>query len=369
MTKDHVVLDFEDAICEQLIDKDIRNGISSIARTGKYLWIAGDENISIQRLELLEDGSYGKAKSFFLQDFIELPSSEEEADVEGMDVEGGYLWIIGSHSYKRKKIRPGKDNPAKEIDRLCKTELGPNRNLLARIPLIENEEGEHVLVKEWADPKNPGKKLTAAKLKHTSKKWSQLTKKLKKDRHLAQYITLPGKDNGFDIEGLAAYPEKIFLGLRGPVLRGWAIVLEIQLEEKGDGLLKLKKDSEGNYYRKHFLNLYGMGIRELITDGDDLIVLGGPTMDLDGTMEIFRWKSGCSHEAGQLVERDAIESLLVLPYYAREHGVNKAEGLTLLDDGSILITYDSPNKTKVIGEFKVKADVFHIEEKEAVENE
>lgn len=369
MTKENIILDFEDAVGEQLIDKDIRDGISSIARTGKYLWVAGDENISLQRLELLEDGSYGKAVNFFLQDFIDLPSSDDEADMEGMAAAGGYLWVVGSHSYKRKKIKEGTEDPGKEIDKLCKTKLGPNRNLLARVPLIENEEGEYVLVKESPDPADPCKTLTAAKLKHTRKKWSQLTKKLKKDKHLAPFISLPGKDNGLDIEGLAAYEDKIFLGLRGPVLRGWAIILEVQLKESKDNLLKLKKDEEGHYYKKHFLNLHGMGVRELVTDGQDLIILAGPTMDLDGTMEVYRWKNGTQHEGNQLVERSDIESMLVLPYYARQHGVNKAEGIALLDDHSLLITYDSPSDSRTIGEHKVKADVFRPEENGETEGE
>ncbi len=364
MKKDTVTLDFEEAVVEQLIDKNIRDGISSIARTGKYLWVAGDENISIQRLELLEDGSYGKAVNFFLKDYIELISKEEEADIEGMDVAGGYLWLAGSHSYKRKKMREGKDDPRKEIDRLTITSLGANRNLLARIPVIENENGEFVLVKECPDPSDKEKKLTAAKLKHTRRKWSQLTKKLRKDRHLGPFIGLPGKDNGLDIEGLTVIRDKVFLGLRGPVLRGWAIVLEIELEESKNNLLKLKKDKEGRSYKKHFLNLHGMGIRELASDGDDLIILAGPTMDLDGTMEIYRWENAAQHEGDMLVERSELRSVIVLPYYAREHGINKAEGIAILDDNSILITYDSPGEGRTQGEYKVKADVFSAEEEE-----
>lgn len=362
MKKDTVTLDFEDAVCEQLIDKDIRNGISSIARTGKYLWVAGDENISLQRLELLEDGSYGKAVSFFLKDYIDLISSDSEADVEGMDVAGGYLWIVGSHSYKRSKLREGKENHQKEMDRLSRTSLDPNRNLLARIPIIKNKDGEYVLMKECPDPDNPEKVLSAAKLKHTSQKWSQLTKKLKNDKHLGPFVTIPGKDNGLDIEGLAVHGDKIFLGLRGPVLRGWAIILEIELTEAKGGILKLKKDGEGNYYKKHFLNLFGMGIRELMTDGEDIIILAGPTMDLDGTMEVCRWKKGTQHDACQVVARKEVESILVLPYYAREHGINKAEGFAFLENKSLLITYDSPGESRLSGDFKVKADVFILEE-------
>lgn len=357
MKKDAILIDFEKAINEQLLDKHIREGISSIALTGNFLWVAGDENISIQRLEKLPDGSYGNATSFFLKDYINLPSEEDEADIEGMDVGDNYLWICGSHSYKRKKIRPEK-SPEKEIERLTRVTLDPNRNLLARIPLVKEEDGTYVLKKEAPHPEKPGEILRAAKLSHTKRKWSQLTAKLKVDRHLKPFVGLPGKDNGLDIEGLTVQGGKVFLGLRGPVLRGWAIILEIQLEEEEDaGLLKLKEiESTGEYYIKHFIHLNGMGIRELASDGQDLIILAGPTMDLDGTMEVYRWKKGTRHESHQVVEQAAIESLLLLPHTAA-HGVNKAEGLALREDGALLIAYDSPDSQRKVGEYAVKVDM------------
>lgn len=363
MKKETVILDFEQAISTQLLDEHIREGLSSIARSGNYLWVAGDENISIQRLELLEDGSYGKAINFFLKDFIELPTTDDEADIEGMDIAGNYLWIVGSHSYKRKKAREDSDDPAKEINRLSKVTLDPNRNLLARIPLIQDETGAYILQKACPDPDRPEKTLTAARLRTSGHQWSQLSELLEKDRHLGSFIGLPGKENGFDIEGLAAYKDKIFLGLRGPVLRGWAIILEMQLQEEEDGSLTLKKDEEsGALYLKHFLNLHGMGIRELTIYGDDMLILAGPTMDLDGSMEVYRWKNGTQHTGNQQVKRSDIESLLQLPYQYSQHGVNKAEGLVLMKDHSILMVYDSPDEKRKIGDYQVKADVFFLRE-------
>lgn len=365
MKKNKITIDFEEVASEKLLDRNIREGISSISCTGKYLWVAGDENISIQRLERLEDGSYGKAKNYFLKDFIELVSPDDEADIEGMDVHNNYLWIVGSHSYKRKKVRHDSKDPDKEIDRLCKTKLGPNRNLLARIPMIQSETGEYKLVKTAQDPHDPKRQLSAAKLKHSKKKWSELTKKLRKDRHLGSFIGIPGKDNGFDIEGLAVLDNRVFLGLRGPVLRGWAVILEIELKEDEKNLLRLKKFSDTKtFIKKHFINLHGMGIRELVNQGNDLLILAGPTMDLDGTMEIYRWKNACDKTEEQLVRREDIESIYIFPYRKEKHGIDKAEGLALRDDKSLLIAYDSPDEDKKIGKHKVKLDVIQLEEVE-----
>lgn len=361
MEKENISIDFEAVIEERLLDKNIRDGVSSIVCTGNYLWVAGDENVSIQRLEKLKDGSYGKGVNFYLKDFLDLPSLDEEADIEGMDVSGNYLWIVGSHSYKRKKAREDKEDPEKEIDRLSMVKLGANRNLLARIPMIRDENGALVLVRECKDPENPEKKLTAAKLKHSRKKWSQLTKKARSDKHLGSFIGLPGKDNGFDIEGLAVFGDKIFLGLRGPVLRGWAVILEVGVKEEGSGLLCLNKNSEtGEYFKKHFVNLHGMGIRELVCQGKDLIILAGPTMDLDGVMEIYRWKNGVEHEAEQMVKRQDIESLVVFPQEGKIHGRDKAEGLALRDDRFLLVAYDSPGDERRIGKYKVLFDKIYL---------
>ena len=113
---------------------------------------------------------------------------------------------------------------------------------------------------------------------------------LAEDPHLGAFIkaAIPGKDNGFDIEGIAVVQNRIFLGLRGPVLRGWAVMLEIELEESAPGLLKLKEIAcDRELYRKHFINLNGLGIRDLYLDGEDLLILAGPTMDLDGPISVY----------------------------------------------------------------------------------
>jgi hypothetical protein len=80
----------------------------------------------------------------------------------------------------------------------------------------------------------------------------------------------------------------MFLGLRGPVLRGWALLLELQVKETRRGRLKLRKAGpDGARYVKHFLDLAGLGMRELAFDGDALLILAAPTMDLDGPVVLY----------------------------------------------------------------------------------
>src|SRR4030095_377034 len=90
------------------------------------------------------------------------------------------------------------------------------------------------------------------------------------------------KDNGLDVEGLAVHGDTLYIGLRGPVLRGWACVLEVlpTTDDRDPTRLRVAAFSDGARYRKHLLDLGGLGVRDLCPDGDDLLVLAGPSMAL-----------------------------------------------------------------------------------------
>ncbi|MEO0804655.1 MAG: DUF3616 domain-containing protein [Cyanobacteria bacterium J06642_2] len=139
---------------------------------------------------------------------------------------------------------------------------------------------------------------------------------------------LPSKDNGFDIEGLAVCGNRVFIGLRGPVLRGWALLLELRVETSAPGTLNLAAPDDGVLYRKHFLDLNGLGIRELCLHGKDLIILAGPTMTLTGAMQIFLLENAIEHERDTLSDL-ASGKLTVLFDLPFTMGSDNAEGLTL----------------------------------------
>ena len=52
---------------------------------------------------------------------------------------------------------------------------------------------------------------------------------------LRPFLPIPSKDNGLDIEGITARGDRVLLGLRGPVLRGIALVAELRLVVLGWG--------------------------------------------------------------------------------------------------------------------------------------
>lgn len=345
--------------------KELRDGLSTAIQIGDTLWVTNDETISIERLSRQSSNDanavfYGEHVQFSLNDYLILPvppspgSDDIEADLEGLAYNGGYLWLVGSHSLKRGK--PDNDDPvAKNFKQLSKVTSDGNRFLLARIPLVEET---YTLRKEV---EQGGKKLTAAQLEGDDK-GNDLTLALANDEHLKSFLAVPGKDNGFDIEGLAVAGDRVFIGLRGPVLRGWAVILEVQLEENAS-ILKLKKiGANGSLYRKHFLQLGGLGIRDLIVWDSDLLILAGPTMDLDGPVAVFRWKGGIQSDQESVVFRDNLEKVIDIPY---GQGVDHAEGMTLFSTNgseadSVLIVYDSASKNYKTGISTAKADIFPL---------
>ncbi len=322
------------------------------------LWVGSDELLTLERLSLLEPYVYGNHQPFEIGEFIELFNQEDEIDIEGIDYSEGYLWFTGSHSTKRKK--PKGENPEKDINRLTQVKREANRYLLARIPIQEG-----IPVQNCMDPSNGDRQLTAASLQKTES-GNILMDALEKDIHFGSIVAsqLPSKENGLDIEGLAVSGPKIFLGFRGPVLRGWAVIIQIEVEESEPGILTLKAiGEEGRLYKKHFLDLGGLGIRELCLDGEDLIILGGPTLDLDAGMKVFRLIDILNREGDLIIAQDETE-LKVLFNLPFKLGTDRGEGLARLpclgQPSSLLVVYDSPDPTRIINGDSVFGDVFRL---------
>ena len=347
--RDRILLKFKDSF------KEHRKDISAVLLFPKqHLWLGSDETSTIERLTFVpQDDQFAQHQTFHVQDFIQLPRPEdEEIDIEGLAYHEYYLWFVGSHSWKRKKPKP-KHTDVENIERLTEIKTEENRYIIGRIPLVDGN-----LRQSCPHPENPDITLTAAKLKLTDG-GNILTEALATDPHLGDFVktNIPGKDNGFDIEGIAIYQQKIFLGLRGPVLRGWAIILEIGLEDDEAGILKLKPiGAEQQLYKKHFVYLNGLGIRDLDIDGKDLLILAGPTMDLDGPVRLYRWQNGANIAENTLSHP---EIGLEIPY---GDGDDHAEGIITFTEytqtPSLLVIYDAPAAVRLEGDGGVWADIF-----------
>jgi len=343
--------------------KELTGSLSAVVFVGDQLWVASDELTSVERLSTDDGVTFGGHESFPLEGLITLPALgtdfDQEVDIEGMDCDGSHLWLVGSHSFKRKKAESKKpeehNDPARMIAKLAKVDKEGNRFILARVPLVTGDDGRQVLAREGA-AQLPGDVQSNA-----------LTKALeaggdKGDPHLAKFLTIPGKDNGLDIEGLSVAGDRVFLGLRGPVLRGWAVVLELSVEAGDGGALSLGGVGPGGRpYKKHFLDLDGLGVRDLCVEGEDLLVLAGPSTNLDGPVAVYRWGGALSASSESLVRRDKLARVIEIPH---GEGNDHAEGMTFIPDverpKQILVVYDSPSEQRREGSDGVRADVFDV---------
>ena len=333
--------------------------LSALRVEGRCLWLAGDETATIERLVAGADGTvYDDHTTYRLADLVDLPGdADAEADIEGIARSESYLWAVGSHSLKRKKIKD-KHGTGKAFDRLATVAAEDNRNVLVRIPVVRDDDGLPTLVRE---AEQDGRPMQAAVLGGSGDK--TLRDLLADDEHLGPFVAIPSKDNGLDIEGIGINGSRVYVGMRGPVLRGWAVLLELEPYADADdaGRLRLRTLDDDLPYIKHLLDLGGLGIRDLCPHGDDLLLLAGPTMDLDGPVRVYRWHGAGKVQEGTVVRDEDVTVEVDLPY---GEGVDHAEGIVVLDpddDGAdrLLVVYDSPAPERLDGGC-VTADVVRL---------
>lgn len=346
--------------------RQLSDGVSAAAAVADTLWLTHDETVAIERLraERTTSGSirYASHRSFDIRKLIALPVAGSdrgqepvpEADLEGIAFADDYLWIAGSHSAVRDQPKGRAVSAARAA--LADVRRSGNRFVIARIPVEPGADGP-ALVRKCRT--RDGHVLEARRLTG-GRKNDALTRALRDDPHLAPYLSIPSKDNGFDVEGLAAAPSgRLFLGLRGPVLDGWACVLEIVVgahPDRRDELVLRKlpgRSAPGRAsprYRKHFLDLEGAGIRDLCLAGQDLLILTGPPMRGKGKAQVRRWKNALATRRESMLPQEHLPKLLELPYREKK---DHAEGITIIGQRdnrvTLMVLYDSADEDRQPG--------------------
>ncbi|HEX6015299.1 MAG TPA: DUF3616 domain-containing protein [Geminicoccaceae bacterium] len=329
-----------------------RESISALALREDSLFLGSDEGIVLDRLTRTGDDRFASPRAFPILDLLDLPNrtgEDDEIDIEGMDIEGDVLWLVGSHTWTRGKPE---DDPPRDLE---KVRPNPNRHVLACLPLLPDGKGLYAL------PEGGERAPGIARLP-IGKKQGELAKALKRDAHLGPFRKIPSKENGFDVEGIAARGSRLLLGLRGPVLRGVAIVLELAAEPKTDGELALHPlGPDDRCYRKHFLDLGGNGVRDLHRHGDDLLILAGPTASIDGRCSIWRWRDAWGEKADSFTGVGGrLQQLIRIPVGV---DADHPEGIHVLpgtDGREVMVVYDAPAKSRREGKGAVRADVFTL---------
>ena len=93
-------------------------------------------------------------------------------------------------------------------------------------------------------------------------------------------------------------------------------------------------------------------------DEKDLLILARPTMELDGSVRIYRLENGVNLRDDVLSKPEIV---MEIPYGNLE---DHPEGITLFNEitgmPSLLVVYDSPAKKRLKGDGDVIADVFKL---------
>jgi len=250
--------------------KDAAENLSDAAvltLAGKdYLVVVSDEGHDFAVTKLGKDAG---SKVYDLAELprgnlsIELPSpkSKVEVDLEAVTIADNHVYLTGSASLKRKKPKEG-DHAGDRLEEIVPASgAGADySNYVYEVVARDGTGGfpEFDLVRA----------LDAREL-------------LLKLPLVATFREVPSKDNGLDVEGAVVHGEYFYFGLRGPVLRGRALVV------------RTKRDfTEPESYT---LDLGGLGVRALTYWGGanaGLYILAGPTLARDDKFELYRFVAG-----------------------------------------------------------------------------
>ncbi len=265
-------------------DIDAALGLSGAVVVGDYLVLGADEGHKLQILVRTKDGAGWK-----LQRNVALAKDDQEVDIEAITYGDGNLYVVGSHSCRRRLMKP-EFSVRKNLDRFLSVDRHNSRNRLYRLPF--NAKNGSVGKAEKID----------------------LTKRLRKDPLLHVFVGLPSKENGIDIEGMAYRDGLLHLGFRGPVLRGNYVPVMVL------GFDHPKR------YGLRFVRLLGQGIRDMVALDDGFLIVSGPVNDAPGPFHLWWWDGEDQIPGKDRKVRDAVPLGAV-----STPGGAKAEGLALLE--------------------------------------
>ncbi|HEY3498290.1 MAG TPA: DUF3616 domain-containing protein, partial [Polyangiaceae bacterium] len=278
----------------------------------RFVVVVSDEGQEFGVVEI-GDGRYGKGGGGRLHELAELeragvdallpdPGKKTEVDLEAVASDGNRVLLVGSASLKRKK--PKDDSGVNDLAEVVPASGRGNH--------FSNY--AYVLEASAAPGTPPSFKLVLAR---------DLREILLGMPLLAPFREIPSKDNGIDIEGALAHGGFYYFGLRGPVLRGRALVARVRTDFSEPLLFSL--------------DLGGLGVRALSYAGADertrgVYILAGPTMPTKTDFVLYRWVEHESSTAEQSVKPELVGSV-------PNHDELAPEALLPLD-GALCVVHD-----------------------------
>jgi hypothetical protein len=247
----------------------------------RFLVVVSDEGqqFGVVRLGTEMQGTLydlGELAGHSVEALLPEPGKKVEVDLEAVASDGTKLFLVGSASLKRKK--PKDDSGADELAEVVPAS-GRGKYFSDYVYGLEASlRGDGFLDFKLVSARDVRQILLGLPL-------------------LAPFRDIPSKDNGIDLEGAVAHAGFFFVGLRGPVLRGRALIARL-----GSDL------SEPTLFA---LDLAGLGVRALTyVDGSEAVrgiyILAGPTMPTNTEHSLYRWTG---HDAA--TEKESAKPLLI----------------------------------------------------------
>ncbi|MCB1723048.1 MAG: DUF3616 domain-containing protein [Chromatiaceae bacterium] len=280
-------------------------GLSGVAIVGDYLILGADEGHRLQVL-MREPDDHG----WRLRRNVALATRDLEVDIEAITFGDGKLYVIGSHSSRRRRLLPHL-TVKKNRERLLQVQRQKSRSRLYRLP-FDAQTGE------VGEPDR-----------------IDLGKRLRKDPLLRPFFEIPSKENGIDIEGMAYRDGLLLLGFRGPVLRdNYVPVMTLEFEHP-------KK------YDLRFVRLDGQGIRDMVALEAGYLLVSGPVNDGPGPFRLWWWDG-----EDQIPGRDRTERETLLLGEVSTPGGARAEGIALLgqhgETVDAVVVYETGTTTQAV---------------------
>jgi hypothetical protein len=270
--------------------------LSGIELFGDRLLVISDEDGRIQVLEPDGPDSYrARPTAIPLRD-----DPETELDLEGIAVAVGRVFVVGSHSLRRKRLKPHKS-------------YASNRERLAE---VDRPQARFALFRVTIDPET----LTAERIESVD-----LGDLLRADPVFGRFGAIPGHENGINIEGLAVERGRVVIGLRGPVLRSKLVpVLTLDFDDPDE-------------YTTRYVNLDGRGIRAMDRVAGGYLLLAGD--ERTGDVMLFFW-DGRDQLPGKDRDTRPCAKLASIPSPADA----VAEGLTVVSESAtsydVIVVHD-----------------------------
>ncbi len=228
-----------------------------ISEKGTSCLLIGDEK-KYARFFTLKGDTLVPGKQLFLlpKEYTEGQEAKEfdETDGEGIAFLNGAYFLTGSHGLNKSG------------------DLQPSRYFIYRVS-VDADTG---LAGDLGSKEKPSAQVERS---------ANLKAIIHSDPELSKHEgDIPDKD-GINIEGLAVSGDTLFLGFRGPLLHGEALIASLSVSDAFDNPeAKLKTYS---------VDLgKGQGVRDIAAAGEGFLILWGPEKDMSGPAGICFWKPG-----------------------------------------------------------------------------